>query len=75
MDIVFCFVVSVTRPYGGEPWCIDIALLFDYPEVNGCLFVACLVLFAWRLCISALQCLVCLIVGGNYAPLLADKSD
>jgi len=32
-------------------------LSFDYPVVNGCLFVACLVLFAWRLCIAALLCL------------------
>ena len=39
-------------------------------------FVAYLVLFAWRLCIVALLCLMCLVVlgGGNFAPLLADKS-
>ena len=29
-------------------------------------FVACLVLFAWGLCIAALLCLVCLIVGGQF---------
>ena len=48
-------LVSVAKPCGGA-----IALSFDYPVVNGCLFVACLVLFAWRLCIAALLCLVCL---------------
>ena len=42
------------------------ALLFDNPVVHGCLFVACLVLFAWRLCIAALLCLVCLIVGERF---------
>ena len=48
------------------PWCIGTALLFENPVVHGCLFVACLVLFAWRLCIAALLCLVCLIVGGQF---------
>ncbi len=65
-------------PEEGEPWCIDLALSFDYPVVNGCLFVVCLVLFAWGLCIAALLCLVCLwaqLPVGNLAPLPADKSD
>ena len=34
--------------------------------VHGCLFVACFVLFAWRLCVAALLCLVCLIVGERF---------
>jgi len=61
----YCFLLcfSVT---GLGPWCIDIALLFDNPVVHGCLFVACLVLFAWGLCTAALLCLVCLIVGGQF---------
>jgi len=63
VDVVFLLCFSVTRL---GPWCIDIALLFDAPVVHGCLFVACLVLFAWGLCIAALLCLVCLIVEGRF---------
>ena len=57
----FCVVFPVAGLGPGA-----LAYLFENPVVHGYLFVACLVLFAWRLCIAALLCLVCLIVGGQF---------
>jgi hypothetical protein len=40
-------------------------IVIDCPVVNGCLFVAYLVLFAWRPCTAALLCLECLSCWGT----------
>ena len=67
VELFCCFVVSVTRPNGAEPWCLNVALQFDYPVVNGCLFccLLCPVCMEATYCCSAMALCAC-IVGGNF---------
>ncbi len=77
MWILFCaLLVSVTGPYGDEPWCIDIALLFDCPVVVGCCVccLSCPVRVEVMYCCSAMPYVPGCLGGGNFAPLLTDKS-
>lgn len=62
-------------PEIGESWCIDLALSLDYPVVNGCSFVACLVLFACMEAMNRYSAMPCLpeLLERNLAPLPADK--
>ncbi len=74
-----CFVALLFQspgPMGAEPWCLNVALQFDYPVVNGCLFccLSCPVCMEAMYCCSAMPCVHALL-GGNFAPSPADKSD
>ena len=64
----------VQKTLYGRTICVDM-LLFDYPVVNGCLFccLSCPVCMEAMYRCSAMPC-VPKLLGGNFAPLPADKS-
>ncbi len=75
--LFFALLFQSPGPAGDEPWCIDITLPFDCPVVvNSCLFccLSCPVCMEAMHRCSAMPC-VPELLGGNLAPLPADKSD